>query len=118
MIAEASTSSSVYHWTDSGAWARHCERSEAIHLSVQRKNGLLRRGAPSNDGCLGTPKRRPEVPVAITVFIRYQLDPFKRAMFEQYAKRWLAIIPRCGGDLVAYWMPPDGTQNVAVALIS
>jgi len=24
---------------------RHCERSEAIHLAAQRKNGLLRRGA-------------------------------------------------------------------------
>jgi hypothetical protein len=24
---------------------RHCERSEAIHLTTERKNGLLRRGA-------------------------------------------------------------------------
>jgi hypothetical protein len=60
----------------------------------------------------------PEVPVAVTVFIRYQLDPFKRAMFEQYAKRWLGIIPRCGGDLIGYWMPHEGTNNVAFALIS
>jgi hypothetical protein len=56
--------------------------------------------------------------VAVTVFIRYQLDPFKRAMFEQYSKRWLAIIPRCGGDLVGYWMPHEGTNNIAFALIS
>jgi hypothetical protein len=56
--------------------------------------------------------------VAITVFIRYQLDPFKRAMFEQYARRWLTIIPRCGGDLVGYWMPHEGTNNIASALIS
>jgi NIPSNAP len=46
----------------------------------------------------------PEVPAAVTVFIRYQIDPFKRAMFEPYAKRWLTIIPRCGGDLIGYWM--------------
>jgi NIPSNAP len=59
-----------------------------------------------------------EVPVAVTVFIRYQLDPFKRVMFEQYAKRWLAIIPRCGGDLIGYWMPHEGTNNIAFALIS
>src|ERR1700682_3610792 len=59
-----------------------------------------------------------EVPLAITVFTRYQLDPFKRAMFEQYAARWLAIIPRCGGDLVGYWMPHEGTINIALALIS
>ena len=56
--------------------------------------------------------------MTITVFIRYQLDPFKRAMFEQYAKRWLAIIPKCGGDIVGYWMPHEGTNNVAFALIS
>ena len=38
--------------------------------------------------------------MTVTVFIRYQLDPFKRPMFEEYAKRWLGIIPRCGGDLI------------------
>ena len=38
--------------------------------------------------------------MAVTVFIRYQLDPFKRAMFEEYAQRWLSIIPRCGGQLI------------------
>jgi hypothetical protein len=54
----------------------------------------------------------------VTVFIRYQLDPFKRAMFEEYARRWLSIIPKCGGDLVGYWMPHEGTNNIAFALIS
>ena len=56
--------------------------------------------------------------MAITVFIRYQLDPFKRAMFEQYSKNWLTIIPKCGGDLIGYWMPHEGTNNIAFALIS
>jgi hypothetical protein len=56
--------------------------------------------------------------VAVTVFIRYQIDPFKRAMFEQYARRWLAIIPKAGGDLIGYWMPHEGTNNIAFALIS
>jgi hypothetical protein len=56
--------------------------------------------------------------MAITVFIRYQIDPFKREAFEAYAKRWLTIIPRCGGDLVGYWMPHEGTNNFAQALIS
>jgi hypothetical protein len=59
-----------------------------------------------------------EVFVTITVFIRYQLDPFKRAMFEEYARRWLTIIPRCGGGLIGYWMPHEGTNNIASALIS
>jgi NIPSNAP len=56
--------------------------------------------------------------MTVTVFIRYQLDPFKRAMFEQYAKRWLTIIPKAGGDLIGYWMPHEGTNNIAFALIS
>jgi hypothetical protein len=56
--------------------------------------------------------------LAVTVFIRYQIDPFKRAMFEAYAKRWLAVIPKCGGDLQGYWMPHEGTNNIAFALIS
>ena len=56
--------------------------------------------------------------MTITVFIRYQLDPFRRDAFEAYAKRWIEIIPRCGGDLVGYWMPHEGTNNIAQALIS
>ena len=56
--------------------------------------------------------------MSVTVFIRYQLDPFKRTDFEEYARRWIAIIPKCGGDLVGYWMPHEGTNNIAMALIS
>jgi hypothetical protein len=56
--------------------------------------------------------------MTVTVFIRYQLDPFKRAMFEEYAKNWHSIIPRCAGDLLGYWMPHEGTNNIGFALIS
>ena len=56
--------------------------------------------------------------MSITVFIRYQVDPFKRAQFEAYSKSWLSIIPRCGGDLIGYFMPHEGTNNIAFALIS
>jgi hypothetical protein len=56
--------------------------------------------------------------MSVTVFIRYQIDPFKRALFEEYARRWLAIIPKCGGNLLGYWMPHEGTNNIAFALIS
>jgi NIPSNAP len=56
--------------------------------------------------------------MTITVFIEYRLDPFKRARFEEYARRWLDIIPRCGGDLIGYWMPYEGTNDIAYALIS
>jgi hypothetical protein len=64
------------------------------------------------------PANRQEPAMTITVFIRYQLDPFQRDRFEQYARNWLTIIPRCGGELVGYWMPHEGTDNIAYALIS
>jgi len=59
-----------------------------------------------------------ETIMSVTVFIRYQLDPFKRAQFEEYSKRWLTIIPKCGGDLIGYFMPHEGTNNIAFALIT
>ena len=56
--------------------------------------------------------------MTITVFIRYQLDPYKRDGFEAYARNWLTIIPKCGGEVVGYWMPHEGTNNIAFGLIS
>jgi hypothetical protein len=56
--------------------------------------------------------------MTITVFIRYRIDPFKRHEFEVYAQRWLDIIPACGGDLVGYWMPHEGSNDTAFGLIS
>jgi len=49
--------------------------------------------------------------------IRYQIDPFKRAHFEEYARNWLTIIPACGGQLLGYFMPHEGTNDVAFAMI-
>jgi len=56
--------------------------------------------------------------MAITVFIRYRIDPFQHEAFESYARRWLAIIPRCGGALVGYWMPHEGTNDEAYGVIT
>jgi hypothetical protein len=56
--------------------------------------------------------------MTVTVFIRYRLDPFQRDAFEEYARRWLTIIPKSGGDVVGYWMPHEGTDNIAYGLIS
>ena len=56
--------------------------------------------------------------MGITVFIRYEIDPFLKDAFEDYARRWLDIIPRCGGEMVGYWMPHEGTNHEAFGLIS
>lgn len=56
--------------------------------------------------------------MTVTCFIRYVIDPFQKAAFEDYARNWLTIIPACGGDCLGYWLPHEGTNYVAMALIS
>ena len=54
----------------------------------------------------------------ITCIIRYQIDPFQRAAFVEYAANWGRVIPRCGGHLVGYFVPHEGTNDVAWGLIA
>ena len=56
--------------------------------------------------------------MTITCCIEYRIDPFQRAAFADYARNWLTIIPACGGDLLGYWLPHEGTNDIALALIS
>jgi hypothetical protein len=55
--------------------------------------------------------------MTITCCIRYVLDPFQLEAFETYARSWGTIIPRCGGELMGYFLPHEGTNNIALALI-
>jgi NIPSNAP len=54
----------------------------------------------------------------ITCFIRYQIDPFQRDEFKKYAENWGRIIPRCGGHLLGYFLPYEGTNDIAWGLIA
>jgi hypothetical protein len=54
----------------------------------------------------------------ITCFIRYQIDPFQHDEFRKYAENWARIIPRCGGHLVGYFLPDEGTNDIAWGLIA
>ena len=56
--------------------------------------------------------------MTIVCFIRYQIDPLQRDAFKQYAENWGEIIPRCGGHLVGYFLPHEGTNDVAWGLIA
>lgn len=38
--------------------------------------------------------------------------------FKKYAENWGRIIPRCGGHLVGYFLPHEGTSDVAWGLIA
>jgi len=54
----------------------------------------------------------------ITCFIRYEIDPFQREAFRAYAENWGRIIPRCGGHLVGYFLPHEGSNVEAWGLIA
>src|SRR4029453_1718084 len=54
--------------------------------------------------------------MTITVFIRYEIDPFKKAAFEQYARNWGQAIPRCGANLIGYFAPHEGSATTAYAV--
>lgn len=54
----------------------------------------------------------------ITCFIRYEIDPFQREAFRAYAEAWGRIIPRCGGQLLGYFLPSEGTNYEAWGLIA
>jgi hypothetical protein len=57
-------------------------------------------------------------PMKITCVIRYEIDPFQRDAFKKYAENWGRIIPRCGGHLVGYFLPYEGTNYVGWGLIA
>jgi NIPSNAP protein len=61
---------------------------------------------------------RGDTGMRITCFIRYQIDPFQKEAFRQYAENWGRIIPRCGGHLLGYFLPYEGTNDVAWGLIA
>jgi hypothetical protein len=57
------------------------------------------------------------MPKPVVCCIRYQIDPFQREAFAVYARAWLTIIPDCGGALLGYFLPHEGTNDIALAMI-
>ncbi len=53
----------------------------------------------------------------VVCHISYEIDPFRPGLFEDYAFAWKTIIPACGGNLLGYFMPHEGTNYVAHAMI-
>jgi hypothetical protein len=89
------------------------DRREAI-------GALVAAGAVLAVGCGDSPPEPAarRISMTITCVIRYQIDPFQRDAFKKYARNWGRIIPRCGGHLVGYFLPHEGTNDVAWGLIA
>src|SRR6266851_3717201 len=91
---------------------KHISRREAIE-------GIAATVAALTVGCEALAKPATKgTPMTIVCVIRYQIDPFQRDAFKKYAENWGRIIPRCGGHLVGYFLPHEGTNDVAWALIA
>jgi hypothetical protein len=88
-------------------------RREAIGVIVTA-------GAALTVGCRDSPARPADgsARMTITCVIRYEIDPSQRDGFKKYAENWARIIPRCGGHLVGYFLPYEGTNYVAWGLIA
>ena len=53
----------------------------------------------------------------LACIIRYQIDPFQRDGFKKHAENLISAVPRCGGHLVGFFLPYEGTNDVAWALV-
>lgn len=51
--------------------------------------------------------------MSITCFIRYEIDPFRKDTFVEYARNWGQAIPRSGAELVGYFAPHEGSATTA-----
>jgi NIPSNAP len=95
-------------------WTKAGESDRAGDVDV----GVAPMDAPCRDRRTAPSTRSGENRMRIACFIRYQIDPFQRDAFTEYARRWGRIIPRCGGDLIGYFLPHEGTNDVAWGLIA
>jgi NIPSNAP len=53
----------------------------------------------------------------ISCVIQYTLDPHGIEDFEKYATTWPPIIARCGGRLTGFYLPKEGANDFALALL-
>src|SRR5271166_2008943 len=96
--------------------------SDPATAPISRREGLLRIAAIC--GGMALENEVPACPatrrkaMAITCVIRYQIDPYQREAFKKFAENWGRIIPRCGGHLIGYFLPHEGTNDIAWGLIA
>jgi len=54
----------------------------------------------------------------VTCHLRYIIDPYKVAEFEEYGRMWISLVNKLGGVHHGYFLPHEGANNVAYALFS
>ncbi|MFG3039438.1 NIPSNAP family protein [Streptomyces sp. NPDC048330] len=54
----------------------------------------------------------------ITIHLKYEIDADKLEDFEEYGRRWIALVNRFGGTHHGYFLPGEGDSDIAYALFS
>jgi hypothetical protein len=54
----------------------------------------------------------------VTCHIRYTIDPYKLGDFERYARAWIPLVNRLGGEHHGFFLPQDGANDAAFSLFS
>jgi len=109
--ARAAVQQAVKHTSSRRFADRHRNsRDRRVRMSFRTHTSMLNEVFP--------PGKRHTSNMTITCVIRYQIDPFQREGFKTYAENWGRIIPRCGGHLIGYFLPHEGTNDVAWGLIA
>lgn len=54
----------------------------------------------------------------VTCYLNYVIDPYKLKEFEHYAKLWIPLVNKFGGNHHGYFLPSEGANNKALALFS
>ena len=54
----------------------------------------------------------------VTCHLRYEIDASQLDAFERFAKRWIALVNRSGGQHHGYFLPSEGASDVAYALFT
>jgi hypothetical protein len=98
--------------TVAGGPSAQIDRRKALSLAGAV---VVAMAAPVSAGAASTMERA--TTMRMVCIIRYQIDPFQKEAFRSYAAAWGKIIPRCGGHLLGYFLPWEGTNDIAWGLI-
>ncbi|MGH1541631.1 MAG: NIPSNAP family protein [Arenicella sp.] len=54
----------------------------------------------------------------VTCSVKYVINPQKLAEFEHYARLWIPLVNKFGGQHHGYFLPSEGANDIAMALFS
>lgn len=54
----------------------------------------------------------------VTCYLKYIIDPYKLKEFEHYAKLWIPLVNKFGGQHQGYFLSSEGASNLALALFT